>query len=481
MKNSLLKDFLSYGVVGVMAKFVGFITIPIYARFLSQADFGILEIISILMALLPYFSTFQLESSFLRLYFDKKTFRSKKELFSTGFWLLVPCSIILSILLITFNMPLSMVVFKSSAFSLLFIITVSELLFKNVLGYCSIVFRVEFDRKGYASFHIIYVFLNALLGILFVVILDKGILGLLISKLFITCLFSVIVLFKVKKYLLWYFSVKTIREMLGYSLPLIPTVLAKWGQKYLPGIIILFLFSLDQMGIYSMATKVVLPLFLLTQSLRMAWHPYSFENYEKAESKVMFNDFYNVFSLIGSLIVIVLLFFGEELLVIFASEKFVKSQELIGFLAISYILGGLSDLLSAGILIRKKNIILSYSVLAGTSLSAISMYFFSLHLGLIGIVIGGLIGEISKYFVILYFVNEFFKGYFKYNRTFISLGIILFTVILFENVFPILFQNFGFKLFSCSAIIILLLLVFCYKNDSLTKKFNLLRKYMIRI
>jgi uncharacterized membrane protein len=83
--------------------------------------------------------------------------------------------------------------------------------------------------------------------------------------------------------------------------------------------------------------------------------------------------------------------------------------------------------------------------------------------------------------VILYFVNEFFKGYFKYNRTFISLGIILFTVILFENVFPILFQNFGFKLFSCSAIIILLLLVFCYKNDSLTKKFNLLRKYMIRI
>ncbi|NOU58420.1 lipopolysaccharide biosynthesis protein [Marinifilum caeruleilacunae] len=467
MKNSLLKDFLSYGVVGVMAKFVGFITIPIYARFLSQADFGILEIISILMAFLPFFTTLQLESSFLRLYFEKDSPKEQGKLFSSGFWLLVPCSILLTLVMLVFNQPLSAVFFKSSSYYLIFIIATSELLFKNVLGYCTIIYRVEFNRKAYTSFYISYVILNAIAGIFFIVVLDKGLQGLLLSRLIVTIIFSLIALYNARAYIRWFYSWKIAKEMLQYGIPLIPSVIAKWAQKYLPGIVIFFIFSIQQMGIFAMATKVVLPLFLLTQSLKLAWHPYSFENYQKSDSKTIFNDFYNVYSLIGSLIVIVLLFFGKEVLVLFASEKFIESQELVGVIAMTYILGGMSDLLSAGILIKKKNIILSYSAIISTSLSCLFMYFLSLEFGLIGIVIGGLIGEIVKYFIIAYFVNEHFKDYFKYWRT--SIGLILLLVMVIASNFVGNLSLFGFRLILCCLSLAFISFVYFYKNNIISR------------
>ncbi|PXY02134.1 hypothetical protein DF185_05680 [Marinifilum breve] len=467
MKNSLIKDFLSYGVVGVMAKFVGFITIPIYARFLSQADFGILEIISILMAFLPFFTTLQLESSFLRLYFEKDTIKEQGKLFSSGFWLMVPCSILLTAVMLGFNKAFSGIFFKSSAYYLIFIIASSELLFKNILGYCTIIYRVEFNRKAYAAFYISYVVLNALAGIFFIVVLDQGLQGLLISRLIITCLFSGIAVYNARAYTQWYFSGTIVKEMLTYGIPLIPSVIAKWAQKYLPSIVIFFLFSIQQMGVFAMATKVVLPLFLLTQSLKLAWHPYSFENYQKSDSKTIFNDFYNVYSLMGSLIVIVLLFFGKELLILFASEKFIESQHLVGVIAMTYILGGMSDLLSAGILIKKKNIILSYSAIFSTSISCLFMYFLSMKFGLIGIVIGGLIGEIVKYFIIAFYVNEHFKDYFKYWRTSISLSILLAIVIASNFVGNL--AVFGFRLILCCLFLAFISFVYFYKNNMISR------------
>ncbi|RUT79883.1 lipopolysaccharide biosynthesis protein [Ancylomarina longa] len=479
MKSDLLKDFFSYGTVGVLAKFVGLFTIPIYTRFLSKADFGILEIISVLMVLLAFLSTFQLESSFLRLFFEKKSLESKKKLFSTGLWIIILGSILLSSILIAFNRSLSVLMLKSVEYQLLFVIAICELLFKNVLEYSVIVFRVEFNRKGYTSFNLIYVFFNAFSGILFVAILQFGLLGLLISRCFISIVFSFIALLKVKKYLSFKLSGSVLKEMLGYSIPLLPVVIVQWGQKYISRVFIIVLFSLGQIGVYAIAAKVVLPLLLLTQSLKMAWHPYTFDNFEKEGSKELFNDFYNIFSFVASLIVIVLILFGKELLILFASEKFADSGYLIGILAITYMFSGMSDLISTGILIKKRNIVLTYSSVIGTSLGCFFMYYLSMKLGLLGIVIGELIGEFVKYSITAFLVKNIFVDYFKFSRTSIALCVLVPASFILNN--GIL--SFNIDLFSKILLFLFLIgllgMFYLFRNDSLNKRIKTLSNSLL--
>ncbi len=470
MKSNLLKDFLSYGAVGVLAKFVGFFTIPIYARFLSQSDFGVLEILSVFMAILPYITTFQLESSLLRLFFEKKINLDKKKLFSTGLFGIIPVSIILSLFLIGFSEFFSELLLKSDTYSLIFIIVVSELVFKNIIGYCTVIYRVEFNRKIYTQFNLSYVILNAFLGILTVVVFNYGIMGLLISRLAVSIIYSIIAFTSTRKYFTLYFSIQQIKEMLTYGLPLLPEVFARWGQKYLSRIFIVIFFSLEQMGVFAITAKVLLPLILLTGSLKMAWHPYSFDHFEEKGSSDLFNDFFNLFSLIGTLIVVFLIFFGKDLLVLFASDKFISGGELIGVLAIAFILNGMSDLISSGILIRKKNMLLAYASIVSVCVGCFSMYFLAIQIGLLGIVLGELIGELVKYGLTVYFVREHFSNYFKFRR--ITIGLVFLLVIIFSTNYGVISTdiNISLKILLYIALLILFCVLYFYKNTSLSNR-----------
>ena len=470
MKGNLLKDFFSYGTVGVLGKFVGFVTIPIYTRFLSQADFGVLEIISVAMVLLAFLSTFQLESSFLRLYFEKKNKPEQRALFSNGLWIIIPGSILVALLIAAFSNSLSSLALKTSQYSYLIILAACELVFKNVLEYSIIVFRVEFNRKGYTTFNLTYVACNALAGIVAVAVLNYGLAGLLVSRCVVSMLFATIALYKAKKYITYQFSMPVLKEMLQFGVPLIPVVIAQWGQKYLSRILIILLFSLAQIGLYAVVTKVLLPFLLLTHSLRMAWHPYSYSNFDQTDSKALFNDFFNIFSFATTIVALVVIFFGGELLVLVASDKFIAGQNLLGLLAIAYMLNGLTDLVSTGILIKKKNTILSYAAIASTTVGCIAMYYFSLKLGLIGIVIGELIGEMLKFIITSLYVGKLFNGYFKFSRTVCSITLILTLAIILNQSFvnielPFSGKTILFLLFSG-----LFATIYLFKNTSLYQR-----------
>ena len=43
-KIPLLKDFFSYGIIGVLGKAINIFVIPLYVKYLSVEEFGVLEI-----------------------------------------------------------------------------------------------------------------------------------------------------------------------------------------------------------------------------------------------------------------------------------------------------------------------------------------------------------------------------------------------------------------------------------------------------
>ena len=68
--KGVAKDTAIYGLGGVAARFASFFLIPLYTRFLSPAEFGILSIILVLPALLSEIANAGIIQGFYRLFFD---------------------------------------------------------------------------------------------------------------------------------------------------------------------------------------------------------------------------------------------------------------------------------------------------------------------------------------------------------------------------------------------------------------------------
>ena len=81
---SLVKDFFSYGLIGVFGKAINIFVIPFYVRFLTVEEFGILELFSTSIAIFAMISTFQLDTAFLRYYSELKNKNDIKNYFSSG-------------------------------------------------------------------------------------------------------------------------------------------------------------------------------------------------------------------------------------------------------------------------------------------------------------------------------------------------------------------------------------------------------------
>jgi len=434
--KEISKNFLSYGVVGVISRFIGFFTAPIYTRIFAPSDYGILETVTLTIAILSLFGTLQLESSFLRFFYDNKDKKYRKKVFSTGLFGSIPLILLLTFTLLLLPDTFSRLLFKSTDYTNIFIIAIIRIPFKIIMGYCSLVLRVEFKRKTYVKFHASFIFLSTILGLIFVVGLGYRLLGLLAVQTAVTILYSFISIYIAREYISKMFSWNLLKEMLKFGLPILPSSLATYAQQYLNRGFILVLYSMFSMGIFSIAAKVSMPLMLGVTGIKKAWQPYAYDIWKDKNSKTNFNNFLSFYVGIVTIIVISIAYFSKEIILIFATIRYIDSANLVGFVALSFALQGITGIISVGLGIIKKPIYNTYSIISGLCVASVFMYLLAKDFNLLGIAIGTFAGELTRLYLTALFVKKKFPGYFSYKKVFIIIfitTIFLILILIFPN------------------------------------------------
>jgi len=103
MSKQVFKNSLFYMISSLLPTFIGFIMLPIYTRYLSPADYGVVALVISLQSFLPLVMTFQVHNSISRFYFDYyKNEQKLKIFFSTIFFITLCLSLLSMSLLIYF-------------------------------------------------------------------------------------------------------------------------------------------------------------------------------------------------------------------------------------------------------------------------------------------------------------------------------------------------------------------------------------------
>ena len=344
--NKVFKNTSLYTIGNILPKLTAFILLPIYTSYLSPAEYGIVSSMQSLAPILMILFSLGFDAAIFRLYWDYKTKEEKKIFLGTiiisrlifSFLFLVVILLLHNVVQgiyksITFN-PFYLYVILASFFSVFFEIPKKYLMLKGKAGY--------FVTLSFAEFLITSAFI-----LWFIIYKDEGASGYLKGGLVSSLIFLPVYFILSIKIIRIKISLVILKNVLVYSLPIVPTLLTGWVIDLSDRIFIARYFSLTEVGIYSLAYKIAGTVLIISTAYQMSYKPLFFKlanSIDTKKSSKIINDYNSLYIIVLSFAIFLVAFFSKELILLIFNKNYSNAYILIPFIIISYLFNGMGSL-----------------------------------------------------------------------------------------------------------------------------------------
>jgi len=468
--KKFLKHSFIYGTGALLSKIVGFLLIPLYTRYLTTSDYGVLELLDLTSTIVSIFISMRIGSAVIRFYYDSIDELEQKKVVSTAYMATFVSALLVVLFSQIFSIRLSGLIFDTNIydkyFKLVFMATALSLISSVPEAYL----MARKQSIFYTIISLMTLSSYLILNIYFIVFLKMGILGILYSSV-ITKIFnsSVLSFYCITKNSL-FFSFTKFKSMLKFSLPLIPANVGTFILNYADRFILQKLATIAEVGIYALGYKFgyMLPV-LVMGPINMIWTPQMFELASKSDKKTIEKMF--------TYIMLILIFCGLGLILltkdairIMATPPFYPAYKVVSFVVLGYILRGMASFFWNGIMIAKKTIYIGISVF----ISALSNILLNILLipqfRTMGAAYSTAISFLIMFVLIFYFCQRVYSIKCEWGRIskIAIVGLFIFFLDQWIVLHPLLLSLL-FKTFLLTSFPFLLYLINFYNTDELSR------------
>lgn len=357
-RKKLLNNILYFFSGNFASKFLSFLLVPLYTSVLTTKEYGIYDLIfTSVLLLLPVFSLTIFEPM-LRFSLDRN---DPKKIFNAGFFVAL----------------IGFMVFFALSPLILFISILKNYYWYFVAYYFVYMLYhcVSFFLKGIGKSKMFVVIgvvnTGVMLGlnILFLLVLKIGITGYILANILSNLIAIIVAFFGVKLYK--YIDVKNrpdfmlIKEMLHYSVPLIPNAVSWWISNSSNRYMLTAISGVATSGIFAVANKVPSIINIGCTVVNSAWQLSAVDNFGSDESK----DFYGkTYSVLMSLLLIIagaVILFTKLIARLLYKADFYVAWKVVPILAVAVVLSGLGGFVGTIYTSAKKTKLLMISTLIG--------------------------------------------------------------------------------------------------------------------
>lgn len=315
-QHKLITNAGAYVSGYVLQKAVGFLLIPLWARFLTPTDYGITGTLLAYSGILSTVLAMGLHGAVVRHYYDYASDTAKQKSYVSSlilFQIIVPGVIvlILSVLgpALWSRFTAGTIPFDPYVRIALWTVYVDLLAQIPIALYQAQQQARQFVAVQYGRF-----ILGVATSLLFVVALRMGAAGVLLSQFVSAILITALVLYlAARAWLTLHVAWRYVREGLAYGLPLVPHALASWVLQAADRLILERSVSLTEVGLYNFGYTLGMSMQFLVMGINQAWTPHYFRlmaSGADVEAKIV--RAVTVFvTLIGGVCLVGVLFAGE--------------------------------------------------------------------------------------------------------------------------------------------------------------------------
>lgn len=265
-ESALIKNTFVLSIGVFLPKLVGFITLPLLTAYLTTAEYGTYDLVTILATLLLPAATLQIQTAAFRFLIDNRNDEDEvKKIISNIYAFIIPTSGVA--LLILFFVLRNISIYSRILMALYFAFDILENAARQIVRGLS-------NNKDYSVSAIISSLGKMIFALVFVFFLRKGLNGALICLVASSSLSFVYLCIKgqvLRHFEIRYVNKATLQELIAYSWPMVPNSLSMWVMSVSDRLLVTMFLGIEVNAVYAVANKIPSILALARSTFTMAW------------------------------------------------------------------------------------------------------------------------------------------------------------------------------------------------------------------
>ena len=274
-----------YGIGGLIQRIVAVLLLPLYTRFLSPSDYGAIEALVALSAVIFALLRAGIQSSFFRFYFHAETDGERLTVVRTSFWFTMGAATIALAAGELFAPQISHFLYGSGEHTDLVRAAFVGLWAAMNYDQLTALFRVEERSVSYATASLANVVITIGITILLVVVLDQGPLGVLVGNFSGTLAVYAVLLAYRRTQLGFEFNTDVFRKMTEWGMPLVPSVIALNAIDFADRFLLVRIKGQHELGLYAIGMRISAGLLFVLAAFRTAWPAFAYSIREDNEAR----------------------------------------------------------------------------------------------------------------------------------------------------------------------------------------------------
>jgi len=388
-----------YGAADIIRRFVGFIMLPIYTRYLTPADYGVVQLMLVAVSVMEVFLGMRMGQAIFRYYYMAKDAEEKKAVMSTAFLITFAATTVAFIVLATNAGTATKLALGDMQYTDLMKVFAITLIVQAVEAYGFVYIRVHQQAKLFFGASVFKLIIQLALNIYLIIILKMSVAGVIYSSVISTTITAVLATIYTFYHSGFKFSLELAKKMIVFSFPLWITAL---GMVYLNTIdkyLIRVFSSIDAVGLYALAGKFGMLIIILVWSpFSNVWQSMRYEVYELPDRNLIYRRFFIVLILILSLAGLGISMFSDVVIRLMADKSFWPASPIVPFIVIASIVKSLAYFNNLGILLKEKTSIIAVGTYINAFVITVSLVIFVKLFGAIGAALSYMIGALFQLF-----------------------------------------------------------------------------------
>lgn len=412
-ESKLIKNTAIYAIGNMSSKVLAYVMVMIYSHFINPSDLGYYDIVMTTVSLLLPIVTMEIHEGVYRLMVGKSQY-TNNEIVGTSIKFLCFTTSVSALILIVLAFYVNIRLLSLILFYLVTFVFYS---------YLQIVVRGCLENKVYAFLGVLNSVITLISQFIGIVVLNNGIAALFYSLGMANTICILVVLLRftfIIKSFPMRFNKMLLKEVLYFSIPLIPTTICWWVVNACDRYIILYGLGTEYNGIYAISTKFPTIVTTLSSIFYLAWQESALREYESEHRDEFFSDVFHKYHRILISACICCIPAVRVVIELFMSSSYSDAWKFTGPLFLSTVYMALSSFLGLGYQISKETGLSTITSAIAAIVNVVINLVFVKNLGLHAASISTLVSyfvmfvirvkQTRKYFSIDYKVKELVAG-----------------------------------------------------------------------
>ncbi len=295
--TSLASDTLVYGVSTVLGRFLTFLLTPLYTNYLSAGEIGDVSAIYAMIAFVNILYSLGMEPAYMRFY-ERDNDERNRSVFSVAFWAVTVIGIVVTVATVLLAAPIATSSFLKLEGDGASLVRLAALipLFDALVLIPFARLRMQQRPRVFALMRLLAIVVNVTLNILFVVVWQMRIEGVIYAGIISSAVSFVVFVPSVVTSLRRAFDRALYREMVRFGLPTVPSSFSSIMVQVADRPIMLMLSSNAAVGMYQTNFRLAIPMMMFITVFEYAWKPFYLHHRDDADAKATFARVFTLFT-----------------------------------------------------------------------------------------------------------------------------------------------------------------------------------------